>query len=216
MSFNNADLYKVRKKDIETACQVLGRAFHNDPAWIYVIPDETERKKKLPAVFEFVVRYSLKYGEVYAPTKNLEGIAAWVTHTTVEKSLWRILRSGAYRAAFKIGNKLGKKIDELFDPIDEDRREHMKERAYLYLQIIGVLPEFQGQGFGGKLLKSMFAKADIDGILIYLETETEENMQLYSKYGFQIIKERHAPGADFPLWEMVREPRKPNYASEFE
>ena len=208
MSYKIEELYKIQKKDIETACRVLGKAFHNDPAWIYVIPDENERKEKLPSVFEYVVRYSLKYGAVYAPTENLEGIAAWVPHTTVEKSIWRILRSGAFRAAFKMGREIGKRVEKLFDQIDNDRREHMKDRSYFYLQSIGVLPEFQGQGFGGRLLKPMFAKADIEGILIYLETETEKNMHIYSKYGFQTLNEGRAPSADFHFWEMVREPRK--------
>ncbi|MHA1945671.1 MAG: GNAT family N-acetyltransferase [Candidatus Hodarchaeales archaeon] len=208
MAFDIGELYKVQKKDIEVASQVLGEAFHNDPAWIYVIPDKNERKEKLPFVFEYVVRYSLKYGEVYAPTENLEGITAWVPHITVEKSIWRILRSGAFRAALKMGNEIGKRVEKLFDQIDKDRREHMKDRSYLYLQAIGVLPEFQGQGFGGRLLKPMFVKADIEGILIYLETETEKNMHIYSKYGFQTLKEGPAPGADLYFWEMVREPRK--------
>ena len=208
MSFKIEELYKVQKKDIVTACQVLGKAFHDDTAWIHVIPDENERIEKLPSVFEYIVRYSLKYGEVYAPTENLEGIAVWVTHTNVEKSIWRILRSGAFRAALKMGNKIGKRIEKVFDQIDQDRREHMKDRSYIYLQTIGVLPEFQGQGFGRRLLKPMFAKADIKGILVYLETETKENLDMYSKYGFQTLKEGRAPGADFPIWEMVREPRK--------
>ncbi len=208
MSFKIEELYKVQKKDIEAACQVLGKTFHNDPAWIHIIPDENERKEKLPSVFEFLLRYSLKYGEIYAPTENLEGIATWVPHTTVEKSTWRILRSGAFRAALKIGNDLSKRIENVLDQIDKDRREHMKDRAYLYLQAIGVLPEFQKQGLGRRLLKPMFTKADIKGILIYLETETAENMQLYSKYGFKTLKEVRAPGADFLFWEMVREPRK--------
>ncbi|MHA1969453.1 MAG: GNAT family N-acetyltransferase [Candidatus Hodarchaeales archaeon] len=208
MSFDIEELYKIQKKDIEAACQVLGKAFNDDPGWIYVIPDENERKEKLPSVFEYIVRYSLKYGEVYAPTENLEGIAAWVPHTTVEKSIWRILRSGAFRAAIKMGSEIGKRVEKLFDQIDKDRREHMKDKSYLYLQVIGVLPEFQGQGFGGRLLKRMFAKADIEGVLIYLETETEKNMHIYSKYGFKTLKEVRAPGADFHFWEMVREPRK--------
>ncbi len=208
MPFNTEDIYKIQKKDIETACQVLGKAFHYDPVWIYIIPDENERKEKLPFVFEYILRYSLKYGEVYAPTENLEGIAVWVPHTTVEKSFWRILRSGAFKAALKMGNKLGKKTEKLLDPIDQDRREHMKDRSYIYLQAIGVLPEFQGQGFGGRLLKLLFTKADREGISIYLETETEKNVQIYTKYGFETLKEANLLGTDFPFWEMVRNPRK--------
>jgi ribosomal protein S18 acetylase RimI-like enzyme len=206
--FNLKELYKIQKKDVEIACQVLGRAFYYDPLWIYLIPDENERKEKLPSVFEYAVRYSLKYGEAYAPTENLEGIAVWVPHTTVEKSIWRIFRSGAFRAALKMGSEIGKRIEKVFDQVDKDRREYMKDKSYLYLEAIGVLPEFQGQGLGGRLLKLMFAKADIEGTLIYLETETEKNSRIYAKYGFQTLKEGRFPGADFNYWEMVREPRK--------
>lgn len=208
MSFTLEELYKIQKKDVKTACRVLGAAFQDDPAWIHVIPDETKRKKKLPTVFEYVISYSLKYGTIYAPTENLEGVAAWAPHTTVDPSLWRLLRSGAFRAAIKMGREIGSKIEKLFKQIDKDRREHMKDRSYLYLQVIGVLPKFQGQGLGGRLLKPMFAKADIEGFPIYLETETEKNMQIYSKYGFKTLTEGHALGAGFPFWEMVREPQK--------
>ena len=207
MSFDIEYLYKIRKQDIEAACRVLGKAFHDDPAWIHVIPDENERQEKLPFIFEYVVRYSMKYGEVYAPTEKLEGIAVWVPHTTVERSIWRIFRSGAYRAAIKMGSKIGKRVEKLFNPIEKDRREHMQDRSYEYLQAIGVLPEFQGQGLGGSLLKPMFERADIEGNLVYLETETEENMHMYLNYGFQTLGEGLAPGADFHFWKMVREPR---------
>ena len=153
------------------------------------------------------------YVRIYGPPllkaiKTLEGVAAWTPHTTVNPSFWRILRSGAFLAAVKMGSEIGGRIQNLFKVIDEDRKENMKDRPYLYLQIIGVLPEFQGQGLGGKLLKPMFAEADREGIPIYLETETEKNMNMYSKYGFQTLKEGRAPGAEFPFWEMVREPQK--------
>ncbi|MFX0122994.1 MAG: GNAT family N-acetyltransferase [Candidatus Hodarchaeota archaeon] len=208
MSYTLEELYKIQKKDIKTACKVLGKAFHNDPAWTHVIPNENMRKRKLPTVFEYILLYSLKYGMIYASTENLEGIVAWAPHTTVDPSLWRILRSGAFRAALKMGREIGRKIEKLFKQIDKDRRENMKDRPYLYVQIIGVLPEFQGQGFGGRLLKPMFAKADKEGIPIYLETETEKNVKIYSKYGFQTLKEGLAPDADFHYWEMIREPQR--------
>lgn len=207
MSYTLEELYKIQRKDMKNACKILGAAFQDDPTWIHIIPDINQRKKKLPTVFEYVVRYSLKYGQIYAPTETLEGVAAWKLHTTVDPSLWRILRSGAFLAAAKMGSEIGRRIQNLFDVIDKDRREHMRDRSYLYLQVIGVLPEFQGKGFGGRLLKPMFAKVDIEGFPIYLETETEKNTQIYSKYGFVTLKERRAPNADFNFWEMVREPQ---------
>ncbi len=207
MPFYANDLYKIKKKDMKRACQVLGEAFQEDPTWVHVIPDETERKKKLPIIFEYLMRYSLKYGHIYAPTEELEGVISWVPDTTVEVSVWRLLRSGAFIAAFKMGRETGKRIEVLFKQIDNDRREHMRGTPYLYIQVVGVLPGFQGQGLGRKLLKAAFAKADTERLSVYLETETEKNMQMYLKYGFKILKEAIAPEADFQYWEMVRKPQ---------
>jgi GNAT superfamily N-acetyltransferase len=207
MSSNIDELYKIQKNNVGSASQVLKEAFFDDPAWIYVFPDEDERNKRLPYVFEYIIRYAMKYGMVYAPTENLEGIAIWTPYTTVEKSAWRILRSGAFKAALRIGGKAGKKVDELFGQIEKDRQEYMKNESYLYLEAIGILPKFQGQGFGGKLLKSMFSKADRENLLIYLETETEQNHQMYSKYGFQTVKTGVVSVGNFLFWEMVRIPK---------
>ena len=203
------ELYKLEKKDIKSACLVLGKAFHEDPAWVHVIPDESERSKRLPIIFEFLIRYSLRYGEVYAPTRKLEGIATWVPHTTVEQTTWRIFRSGAIRAALKMGREIARKIESLYDQLDKDRRDHTKDRSYFYLQGIGVAPEFQGQGFGGRLLKAMFARVDKEHIPIYLETETKENVQIYSKYGFNTLREWDPPGSNLRFWEMLRGPKEP-------
>ena len=74
----------------------------------------------------------------------------------------------------------------------------------MHLQTIGVSPDFQGQGFGGKLLMAIFEKADNEEIQIYLET-TKENVQLYKKFRFQVIKEIKLSTIDLSMWAMVRE-----------
>ncbi len=208
MKFQIDELYRIRKKDVEPACHVLKEAFFNDPIWIHIFPDENEREKRLPFMFEFAIRFSMKYGVVYALTENIEGVAVWTPHTTVEKTAWRVLRSGAFMSALRIGSKAGRKIDKLFESVEKDRREHMKGKSYLYLEAIGILPKFQGQGYGEKLLKSMFSRANKEGFLIYLETETEQNHQMYTKYGFKTLKSGIVSNGDFPFWEMIRYPKK--------
>lgn len=80
----------------------------------------------------------------------------------------------------------------------------MKGKAYTYLQIIGVAPSFQGQGFGGKLLHALIEKSEQTGVPIYLETETEANVSLYEYFGFSVIKKIMLPIINLPMWEMIR------------
>ena len=78
--------------------------------------------------------------------------------------------------------------------------------AILLAMRIGVITEFQGQGFGGKLLRVLIDKCDKFGIPIYLETEIEKHVKLYQKFGFNTIKQITLPIVNLPMWEMVREP----------
>lgn len=73
----------------------------------------------------------------------------------------------------KIGAKLPLRMDSVFRVLMADQKENMKGVPYLYLHILGVNPKYQGQGFGGRLLRAMIEKSDRSGIPIYLETETE-------------------------------------------
>ena len=207
MSSRLNELYRLEKQDVDTAGSVLATAFFEDPAWIKVLPDPSERRVKLPLCFQFILTYAIKYGEVYAPSSNLEGIALWLPYDLIEITVWRMLRSGAFRRGLKMGQDLGNRIQQVFNSIDSDRKENMADRAYIYLQAIGVAPEFQGKGFGGTLLRSMFERCDKEGMAIYLETETPENVEMYKKMGFTVLKERMITEYDFVMWEMIREPK---------
>jgi ribosomal protein S18 acetylase RimI-like enzyme len=99
-----------------------------------------------------------------------------------------------------------RKMAPAFLPIERDRREHMRGRAFIYLQIIGVAPRHQGKGFGGRLLRAIIAESEQEGRPLYLETETEENVRLYERFGFRVIRKLILPGLELPMWEMAREP----------
>ena len=82
----------------------------------------------------------------------------------------------------------------------------MRGRDYTYLLIIGVATRYQGQGFGGQLLQALIDQSEKSGLPIYLETETEENVQLYQHFGFTVLKVITLPLINLPMWEMIREP----------
>ena len=76
MSGQTENLYKVQKKDIPKAGAVLADAFQHDPIWGRILEEAASNTRG--AFFQSPVRYCSKYGDVYAPSEALEGIAAWV------------------------------------------------------------------------------------------------------------------------------------------
>ena len=199
-------LYKLQKKDISRAGEVLGDAFQYDPIWQTMNEGDAKFGLKKNAAFEIPVRYSMKYGEVYAPSENLEGIAAWVPGIFADITLFRIMRSGAVGSTLKMGARIANMMKPVYAPLLADRKEHMKGKSHIYLQIIGVALRLQGQGYGGRLLRALIEKSEKTGLPIYLETETEINVALYERFGFTMVKQIVVPVLDLPMWEMIRNP----------
>ena len=106
-----------------------------------------------------------------------------------------------------MGVKLGKKMKPISRQLKEDRKENMKGKLFIYFLIIGVASKFQGQGFGGKLIRALIEKSERIGIALYLETETEDNVKMYERAGFKSVNQITLPVIDLPMWEMVREPK---------
>jgi ribosomal protein S18 acetylase RimI-like enzyme len=198
-------LYRLRKRDIPKADSVLTDAFRHDPLWSRVLAEsKTDQQRGL---FEVPIRYCLRYGEVYATSENLEGIIAWVPGHLADMPIWRLIHSGAIWSGFKMAVQLYAKLGPVFKPIEHDRKESMKGSPFIYLPAIGVASEFQGQGFGGKLLCALITESEQARIPIYLETESEGNVRWYEKFAFESVKQVNLPVINLPMWEMVRKPK---------
>jgi len=107
--------------------------------------------------------------------------------------------------AMKACTKLARKQGRIFEPLQADRRANMKGREYIYLMVIGVASKFQGQGFGGKLLRALIEESEQVGVPIYVETETEKNVRMYERLGFRLLGQITLPVINLPQWEMIRE-----------
>ena len=120
---------------------------------------------------------------------------------------WRMLCSGAISASIMMGWKAASKMGTVFKPVDKDRQENMTGCAFLYPLVIGVATGMQGKGFGRKLIDAAIEKSEREGLHLYLETETEENVRMYEHFGFRLLKRITLPIVNLPMWEMVREPK---------
>ena len=194
-----SDLYKIQKKDLKNAVNVLTNAFSEDSMWKEVFDDEDKNR----VLTEVMVRFCMKYGNVLATSDNLEGVIAIAPHDK-DMTTWRIIRSGAFFLSMKIASE-SKKMKVLSNAIEEAKKS-LNLGPYIHLLIMGVSQEFQGKGFGGKLLRALIEKAETERTPIYLETQKEDNINFYEKYGFSVKKKIILPEPlNLPMWLMVRE-----------
>ena len=199
------NLHKVNKGEINQAALVLGDAFKEDPLLKSLFGVSKRNSYKYTLVAKFMIRYCHKYGYVYASSDKIEGIMAITQGEHSYMSLWRMIRSGSIFPFLSIGFKSFLKVVSALSPMDGIRKKHMKNKSFAYLQIIGVASESQGKGHGGKLLKELIAMTDEAKLPIYLETETESNVRLYERFGFETLEEMNLPVINQPMWSMLRE-----------
>ena len=193
------NLYKLHKKDLKNAVNVLTDAFSEESMWKEVFKNEEKNR----ALTEVMVRFCLKYGSVVSTSENIEGVMAIAPHDKDMTAL-RVIRSGAFFLSMKIANE-AKKMEILTIAVEEAKKS-LNLSPYIHLLIMGVSQKFQGKGFGGKLLKALIEKAEMEKKPIYLETQKENNVNFYEKYGFFVKKKIILPEPlNLPMWLMVRD-----------
>ncbi len=205
MKTNIENIYNLTKQDLLLGGQVMADAFAHDPLWEKFFDGDADKPAKLSACHEVPLRLSHCYGHVIAPSKELEGIAAWLPGDKAAMTFWRMVMSGALGAAFRMGAEAGKKMEQVFAPLEQDRADQMAGRDFVYLYLLGVRQKAQRKGFGKQLLQAVIAHSEANGTPIYLDTETEQNAQMYEHFGFKTLKQITLPIINQPMWEMVRE-----------
>ena len=197
-----SELFKIQKRDLKNAVSVLTDAFSEESMWKEVFTDEEKNR----ILTEVMVRFCLKYGSVYATSENFEGIMALAPHDK-EMTTWTIIGSGAFFLSMKIADEA--KNMEVLNSAVEEAKKILNLGSHIHLLMMGVSQEFQGKGFGGKLLRALIEKAEAEKKSIYLETQKENNVKLYEKYGFSVKKKIILPEPlNLPMWLMVRQVKK--------
>lgn len=194
-------LYRLNKKDIPKASSVLASAFLKDPDLVKIIPRKKRRLEKLRILFRPFVKFGILYGEVYAPSPDIEGVAIWNHSSRKTITFWRSIRSGFIGMISKIKGPERKLFQQYGNEMETNTR-HMIDGEYWFLFILGIDPDHQRSGYGTGLLEPMLERIDREGLPVMLDTNKEANLDFYDRFGFRIktkykvLENQH--------WGMVR------------
>ena len=189
------------RADVARVGALLARAFAEDPLMCYAIPDARQRRRLLPWLIGLTVRDACSYGAVYA-TAGFEGAAVWLPPGRARRTPWRMLRAGMLAAPLRIPWSVLRRLAAV-----EARAQALHERyapePHWYLAQIGVEPAQQRQGIASRLLQPMLAYLDAQALPCYLETENEQNVAIYERYGFRVVA-TDASEAGPHIWALLR------------
>lgn len=197
------ELYRLNIRDIPRASSVLSSAFVNDPDLKKIIPGKKRRLEKLKIIFQPFVKFGILYGEVYAPSEKIEGVAVWNHSSKKEITFWRSIRSGFLGMVSKIKGPERKLFQQYGDEMDTYTR-NIIEGEHWFLFILGIDPDSQRNGFGTRLLEPMLDRIDQEGLPVMLDTNKDANLGYYRRFGFDVEKEYKV--LDNQHWGLVRDP----------
>jgi len=189
----------------DLGARILTDAFMDDPMYQAIFPQPERRGRALSDVWSGLLKYSQRYGEVYT-TPDVAGVACWLSPGNTEVTFVGNIRTGFAlpRAVMKFSAERTQFMHAM-DFIDIEHKRLVHE-PHWYLWALGVSPDHQGKGIGGRLLEPVLARADEKEVPCYLEAVTEPNVAFYEKSGFKVIWDGDTPIQGVHVWMMLRDP----------
>jgi len=202
----NIEIVGLTPNQVSDGGQVLGRAFLDDPLILFVLPDEEKRERATLRVMTAMTRYGTLRGTVDTTSGTVDGVAMWFPPGETGNSIVGMFRSGLIMAMLRAGFSSARRFS---DCLSHGEKLHKRDMPgdHMYLPLLGVEPNRQGQGIGSALLAPGLARADSAGLPCYLETSRERNLPFYTRHGFEVIVEDNLPNGGPRMWTMKREPR---------
>ena len=186
--------------DVARIASALGRAFLDDPVFVWAIPERDRRQAVLPSFFTLFTAAFQRHGHVY---RTADGTAA---------ALWA--PPGVIAVGDDEAEAFGAALEEICGgdaarmiAISAVLEENHPHDPVWYLNFVGVEPAGQGRGLGSALLEHVLVVADRDRASAYLDATSTRNRALYERHGFTVTGELVVPdGPSF--WPMWREPQR--------
>ncbi len=193
------EIVRLRADQLDEATAVLARAFHDDPAWSWVLPSARRRAALLPWLFR--VAFEVTEGEAWTTAGAIAGCSRWVAPGPPHVHVGSMLRA---LVATPLKVREGTSRFLAYGRAVESMRAAAVPEPHWYLAGVGVEPARWRQGIGGALIAPGIEASSRDGVPCALLTNTEHNIPFYVQHGFEIVREGRTPDGGPRAWMMRR------------
>lgn len=184
----------LSREELPAAAALAAAAFREDAGFSHIVPDDAQRRWRLPSILEAMLRVDYDCGGVIQGAFDedaLVGIASILPASAAgtDLALWtRELPGLAWMARTPATALRAMGIRRAI--------ESVRPKTLDYLNLLAVHPATQGRGVGAALLNAAPKS-------LYLETFEEKNAEWYQKRGFRLTGEIRSPVRP-PFWALRR------------
>jgi ribosomal protein S18 acetylase RimI-like enzyme len=195
------DVVRLDPARLDEASDVLARAFQDDPAWRWIIPEDRRRAAVLPWLFR--VGFDVTAADVWVTPGEIVGAARWLSPGRPPMRVGPTLRA-LVATPFRLGPATGRFL--AYGRAVELLRARVAPGPHWYLAGIGVDPVRQREGVGAALLQPGLLGSARDALPCVLLTNNERNLSFYGAHGFRVVDEAPTPEGGPNAWAMVKSP----------
>jgi uncharacterized protein YhfF/ribosomal protein S18 acetylase RimI-like enzyme len=189
----------ARPTEVPALAGVLARAFAADPMVVWPMVSAEDLQSRIRASFEIVDTAFAAEGWMLATEDGLGVMTLLPPGSAAREAELAVAMAPALAVLAPDG---GERYDQFWAWI----WSMTPNEPHWLLDQLAVEPAAQGRGIGGALLRHAIARAEADGLPLFLETGMERNLALYRRSGFELAAEGDAPGGGPHVWFLRRDP----------
>ncbi len=191
---------KATRDDLPNVALALARAYHRDPVWSFLLPDEVHRERALRRYFTIELRdVALPHDTTWTTERDIGAILC------LPPGQWRLPALTMVRQGLAFLRAFGSDLPRALRALTVLERVHPRV-AHYFIAYAGVSPEWQRQGVGSALVLPLLERCDAERSPVYLEATSERAAAFYHRHGFAVTDEVRLKNGP-PLWLMWRDKR---------
>jgi ribosomal protein S18 acetylase RimI-like enzyme len=197
------DSRPLTKRNLNEIAVVASRAFYTDPFFVFLSNRAMTRSRGLTLFFRANIRHwsTGRIVTVRDDTDRVVGAAAWLPTGAYPQSVTTQLAQtpGVLRALYRNPAALRKG----FGYLTAIAKNHIRD-PHWYLFLLVTDPELQRRGIGAMLMNEALEQIDREGVSSYLETQKEDNIAYYRRFGYELVQTLSPVDGGPPLYAMRR------------
>jgi ribosomal protein S18 acetylase RimI-like enzyme len=195
------EIVRLEPAQVVEASAVLARAFQDDPAWEWVLPNARRRAALLPWLFR--INFDVTEAEAWTTEGGIIGCARWLPPGRPQIHVGPMLRA-LVATPVRVREATSRFL--AYGRAVEAMRAAAVPEPHWYLAGIGVEPTLRRTGVGTALMQPGLDASRRQSVPCALLTNNEENLPFYEHHGFEIVRQGRTPDDGPRAWMMRRGP----------